>query len=99
MRRYYTRVCNFYYGTKSKSLVKKNGLIFYMVCSFFYSETIGQINTFLKNNKEFSINKINMPNNMGHIFENKKYFITLPGQFKNFNFDGYFAAVLCNNRK
>ena len=24
MSRYYTRVCNFYYGAKSKSLVKKN---------------------------------------------------------------------------
>ena len=24
MTRYYTRVCNFYYGTKSKNLVEKN---------------------------------------------------------------------------
>ena len=83
---------------KSKSLVKKNGLIFYMVCSFFYSETIDQVNNFLKNNKQFSMIKINIPKNMLDNFENKKYFATIPSQFKKYNFDGYFAAVLCNNK-
>jgi dihydropteroate synthase len=24
MRKYYTRACNFYYGTKAKNLIKKN---------------------------------------------------------------------------
>ena len=57
MSRYYTRVCNFYYGSKSKALIKKakslplngNSLI-----SFDEIEIISR-----KSIKKISINKIN----------------------------------------
>ena len=56
MSRYYTRACNFYYGSKSKSLVKKkkslplNG---YYEISFDQIELISK-----KSKKKFSINKL-----------------------------------------
>ena len=41
---------------KSSRLIKNKGKIVYMVCSFFYSETIGIIENFLKK-KNFSIER------------------------------------------
>ena len=46
---------------KAKFLVKKNGILIYMICSFFYEEGIMQINDFLKENKNFS--QINFSSN------------------------------------
>ena len=46
----------FLLDTASK-LLKKNGIILYMVCSFLKSETDEQIYKFLEKNKNFSINK------------------------------------------
>ena len=43
---------------KSSKLIKNKGKIVYMVCSFFYSETIGIIENFLKKNKNFSIDRV-----------------------------------------
>ena len=38
---------------KSSRLIKNKGKIVYMVCSFFYSETIGIVENFLKKKKAF----------------------------------------------
>ena len=56
MHRYYTRVCNFYYGNKSKFLVNKKKtlpLSGNKEISFDYIEIISR-----KSKKKFSINKI-----------------------------------------
>ena len=57
MRRYYTRVCNFYYGDESKFLVKNNRSIPLngnKNISFDHIEIISR-----KSKKKISINKIN----------------------------------------
>ena len=81
--------------TASK-LLKKNGIILYMVCSFLKSETDEQIYKFLEKNKNFSINKFFQMNksiiNNNFIKDNKM--ITLPSHINDFKIDGYFATYL-----
>ena len=86
MSRYYTRVCNFYYGSKSKSLIKKtkslplngNNLI-----SFDEIEIISR-----KSTKKISINKINdLPDQIKKIVKKDINLITKNKKnFKNLNF-------------
>ena len=86
MSRYYTRVCNFYYGSKSKALIKKaktlplngNNLI-----SFDEIEIISR-----KSIKKLSINKINdLPNLIKKIVKKDIKLITKNKRnFKNLNF-------------
>ena len=86
MSRYYTRVCNFYYGSKSKALIKKaktlplngNNLI-----SFDEIEIISR-----KSIKKLSINKINdLPYLIKKIVKKDIKLITKnKGNFKNLNF-------------
>ena len=42
---------------KASQLLRKNGTIIFMVCSFLYEETEAHINYFLKKNKDFSLIK------------------------------------------
>ena len=85
---------------KSSKLIKKKGKIVYMVCSFFYSETIGIVENFLKKNRNFSIEGYN-PNkefyNLDSLISKEGYFLTLPTKYKNFNIDGFFSAQLIRN--
>ena len=81
---------------KTGDLLNFNGRILYMVCSFFRSETIDQINYFLKDNKNFALEKLE-PNKS--IFDYKElykngFIYTLPSKIKGFNIDGYFGALL-----
>ena len=86
MSRYYTRVCNFYYGSKSKALIKKakslplngNELI-----SFDEIEIISR-----KSTKKLSINKIkDLPDQIKKIVKRDIKFITKKKKnFKNLNF-------------
>ena len=86
MSRYYTRVCNFYYGSKSKALIKKakslplngNSLI-----SFDEIEIISR-----KSIKKISINKINdLPDQIKKIVKKDiKLIIKKKRNFKNLNF-------------
>ena len=86
MSRYYTRVCNFYYGSKSKALIKKakslplngNNLI-----SFDEIEIISR-----KSTKKISINKINdLPDQIKKIVKKDINLITKNKKnFKNLNF-------------
>ena len=86
MSRYYTRVCNFYYGSKSKALIKKaktlplngNNLI-----SFDEIEIISR-----KSIKKLSINKINdLPDLIKKIVKKDIKLITKNKRnFKNLNF-------------
>tara|TARA_B100001063_G_C16703064_1_gene523664 strand:+ start:13 stop:1122 length:1110 start_codon:yes stop_codon:yes gene_type:complete len=85
---------------KSSKLIKNKGKIVYMVCSFFYSETIEIIENFLKNNKNFKLEKYK-PNNefpdIKHLISEEGYFLTTPTSYKNFNIDGIFSAQLIKN--
>ena len=85
---------------KSSKLIKNKGKIVYMVCSFFYSETIGIIENFLKKNKSFSIERYS-PNkefyDLKHLISKEGYFFTLPTNYKNFNIDGFFSVQLIRN--
>ncbi len=86
MSRYYTRVCNFYYGSKSKSLVKEkkalplNGK---NEISFDEVEIISR-----KSIKKISIKKINnLPNKVKKIIKKDiKLIIKRKKNFKNFSF-------------
>ena len=85
---------------KSSKLIKNKGKIIYMVCSFFYSETIEIIENFLKKNKNFSIERYT-PNkefsDLKHLISKEGYFLTLPTNYKNFNIDGFFSVQLIRN--
>ena len=85
---------------KSSRLINIKGKIIYMVCSFFYSETMGIIENFLKKNKSFSIEKY-IPNeefyNLKYLISKEGYFLTLPTKYKSFNIDGFFSVQLIRN--
>ncbi len=81
---------------KASTMLNKNGLILYMVCSFLDIETFKQINIFLKNNKNFKINNFYLKkSNQEHKrFIKKNMLFTLPTKFKGHYIDGYFAVYL-----
>ena len=83
---------------KASKLLDKNGVILYMVCSFFKTETIDQIKNFLKDNQEFSIYNFPIDNDskLTNIIK-KNIMLTLPTQIKGHNIDGYFATYLKKN--
>ena len=83
----------------AKMLVKKNGSILYMVCSFLKEECENQINLFLKKNNNFKVEKLKSSNKFYNKFINKKgYVYILPHSVQNnFVVDGFFAAKLTRN--
>ena len=85
---------------KSAKLVKNKGIIIYMVCSFFHSETIKIINNFLDQNKNFSIEKYNTNSNILNIknlISSEGYFLTMPTKYKDYYIDGFFSVQLIRN--
>jgi len=84
---------------KASKLLEKNGLILYMVCSFFKKETIDQIDNFLNNNKEYDIYEFPKKNDSNYDkVVKKKLMLTLPAQINGRNVDGYFATYLKKNK-
>ena len=79
---------------KADKLLNKNGLIIYIVCSFLKDETINQINNFLKNNKNYNIEKFVKEKNLSELVDSNGFINILPQQFNNFLIDGFFAAKL-----
>jgi len=81
---------------KASKLVKKNGFILYMVCSFLKSETNQQINKFIKKNKNFTIDPFEVEKNL--LINKKGILKTIPQKFKNeFLIDGFFAVKIIRN--
>ena len=81
---------------KCVSLLKSNGTILYMVCSFLKCETQDQIKLFLSKNKNFLLNSFIVDNNRmkkNNIFKNG-FMWTIPTTILGHNIDGYFAAYL-----
>ena len=81
---------------KSALLLRNNGTILYMVCSFFKAETFNQINKFLNTNKNFYLDKfpINNKNEKINKFVKNNYLYILPSDVDGFKIDGYFAVYL-----
>ena len=82
---------------KAKSILKKNGTIIYMVCSFLNLETISQIQNFLEKNPNFYINKFILNDNEEKLIDNNGFINIIPKKYKNINIDGFFAARLTRN--
>ena len=81
---------------KASKLVKKNGFILYMVCSFLKSETNQQVNKFIKKNKNFTIDPFEVEKNL--LINKKGILKTIPHKFKNkFLIDGFFAVKIIRN--
>ena len=81
-------------------LVKKGGKIIYMVCSFFHSETIAILENFLKDNRNFSIEKFVINDEFAKIdrlISSDGYFLTIPTKYKKYNIDGFFSVKLIKN--
>ena len=84
---------------KAKLLLKNQGLIIYIVCSFFLEEGEMQINNFLKKNPEFKLKKF-ISKNSSHkqLINEKGFFYSTPQKFeKKLLIDGFFAAKLYRN--
>jgi len=81
---------------KASLLLKSNGIILYMVCSFLKNETEDQINNFLSRKSDFELYEFeSIEENIEYLKLIKKNFMqTLPNNIFNYNIDGYFAAYL-----
>ncbi len=81
---------------KCASILNKNGIILYMVCSFLKAETLDQVNKFLLRNKNFSVLKFSKNKNVTHYnnFIKDNLMLTLPSTIMGYNIDGYFAVYL-----
>ena len=80
---------------KSTNLIKKNGTIIYMVCSFLEEETTQQIDFFLKRNKNFKLdNFFSNDSNINKLIDKNGYINTIPLKTNNTYHDGFFAAKL-----
>jgi len=85
---------------KGSSLLKKNGVIVYMVCSFLKKETFEQINFFLEKNKKYKIWKFtdySKEKDFNEFITQDGFLYILPKYYQNFFIDGFFAARLIKN--
>ncbi len=81
---------------KASRLIKSNGIILYMVCSFLKNETFDIISKFLKLNKNYQLFDFELKGEDYKYskFVNNNFMITLPDNIYNMNIDGYFATYL-----
>ena len=85
---------------KAKTILKKNGILIYIVCSFFPEEGNMQISKFLNNNKDFKLLKFSSTKKKIEklLIDKKGFYFVLPSQLYNNVFvDGFFAAKLKKN--
>ena len=77
---------------QAQKLVKKGGRLIYATCSLFIEEDENQIEKFLQNFPEFTLQQINIKNNLNNEIEcSGKYMKLSPAKFET---DGFFAAVM-----
>ncbi len=79
---------------KADKFLNKDGLIIYIVCSFLSDETSNQIYNFLKNYKNYNIERFVKDKNLAELIDSNGFVNILPRQFNNFLIDGFFAAKL-----
>jgi 16S rRNA (cytosine967-C5)-methyltransferase len=84
---------------KAAKLLNKNGVLIYMVCSFFYDETKDIKNTFLIENKNFSHYKFNlgMDNEFKKFLDNDGDIFCIPSEHKGYMVDGFYSVKFIKN--
>ena len=80
--------------TQASNLLKPDGVLIYMVCSFFYKETFEQKKWFLSKNKNFSqqIFKKNKNEDLNRFINNDGDIFCVPSEHKGFLIDGFYAV-------
>ena len=81
---------------RASLLLKKNGSIVYMTCSFLECETVNQIFKFLKKNNKFELSNfvLTEKNKSYSKFIKNKFMLTLPDNILRYTIDGYFASFI-----
>ena len=81
---------------KTSTLLKNDGIILYMVCSFLTVETTDQIKNFLSRNNNFRVEDYFNKTKDDEIdmLIKKNYMHTIPSTYKGYKIDGYFAIFL-----
>ena len=84
---------------KAAKLLNKNGIIVYMVCSFFYDETKKIKNKFLNENKNFSQYKFKLDSNKAFekFLDDDGDIFCIPSKFKNHTVDGFYSVKFIKN--
>ena len=85
---------------KASLLVNKKGILLYMVCSFFYKESLEQMKYFLSKNNNFSIlkfDKIERYSEINTFIDTKGYILIPPTTYKKFFIDGFFGVRFIKN--
>ena len=84
---------------KASKLIKKNGFLIYMVCSFFFEETKAIKKKFLLENQNFSQHKfkLNKHNELNKFIDSDGDFAAVPSQFSNHMIDGFYAVKFIKN--
>ena len=84
---------------KAAKLLKKNGIIIYMVCSFFYEETKNIKNVFLKENKNFSQYqyKLGSHDKFRRFINDEGDIFCIPSKYENYMIDGFYSVKFIKN--
>ena len=84
---------------KAAKLLKKQGMLIYMVCSFFHEETKTIKDNFLSENKNFSHHKYKLDKNneFNKFIDSQGDFYTLPSEYKGYMIDGFYATKFIKN--
>ena len=84
---------------KASKLLNKNGIIIYMVCSFFYDETKNIKNNFLNENKNFSQYKFDLVSNnkFEKFLDNDGDIFCIPSKYNNYMVDGFYSVKFIKN--
>ena len=84
---------------KASKLLNKNGIIIYMVCSFFYDETKNIKNNFLNENKNFSQYKFDIGSNnkFEKFLDNDGDIFCIPSKYNNYMVDGFYSVKFIKN--
>ncbi len=84
---------------KASKLLNKNGLIIYMVCSFFYDETKDIKYRFLKENRNFSqlTYKLGSHDKFKQFLDNDGDIFCIPSKHRNYMVDGFYSVKFIKN--
>ena len=84
---------------KAAQLLNKDGVLIYMVCSFFYDETKNIKNKFLNKNKNFSQYSFNLGSNnkFREFIDVDGDIFCIPSKFKNHMIDGFYSVKFIKN--
>ena len=84
---------------KAAKLLNKNGIIIYMVCSFFYDETKNIKNIFLKENTNFSQYKYTLGSHdkFKKFIDDDGDIFCIPSKHENYMVDGFYSVKFIKN--